>query len=231
MIAYFLVLSILMSIWSVVAMSISGNKARSKESLHKCMQRITRFTINHIPGTSYEYRNITHEKFDKPSMIVSNHQSSIDLLAMMSLTDKMVILTNKRAWENPVTHLLIKNLDFLPTYALEDNMEKLAQLVKEGYSIMVFPEGTRTLDGKIHRFHRGAFYMAEQFGLDIVPVVIDGLFEIYSKKAWLLSPGKFSVEVLPRIIRKENAGIDYRITCKNVHKLFIDKHEEMCNNR
>lgn len=59
--------------------------------------------------------------------------------------------------------------------------DELKQEVAEGYSIVVFPEGTRTADCSIHRFHKGAFQLADHLNLDIVPVLIYGTGYISSK--------------------------------------------------
>ena len=57
----------------------------------------------------------------------------------------------------------------------EDSLEPLQDLVNRGYSIVVFPEGTRSYDDTIKRFHQGAFYIAEKLKLDIVPLVLHGV--------------------------------------------------------
>ena len=50
----------------------------------------------------------------------------------------------------------------------------MADRMKNGYSLIVFPEGTRSEDGVIKRFHKGAFYLAEKLNVDILPIMIHG---------------------------------------------------------
>ncbi|HAY17636.1 MAG TPA: glycosyl transferase family 2, partial [Rikenellaceae bacterium] len=53
---------------------------------------------------------------------------------------------------------------------VEAHLGKIRSLVAQGYSLVIFPEGTRTSDGKVGRFHKGAFYLASELRLDITPV-------------------------------------------------------------
>lgn len=87
---------------------------------------------------------------------------------------------------------------------------------------MIFPEGTRSADCHIQRFHRGAFFLAEQLGLDIVPLYINGFGEVLPKTSFHLHPGKMSLEVMARISREGAPG--YREMTKQVHQLYVTKH-------
>ena len=91
--------------------------------------------------------------------------------------------------------------------------------VNEGYSVMIFPEGTRSADCRIQRFHRGAFYLAEEMGLDILPVYIKGFGKVLPKTSWHLHPGHMSVEVMQRQPMKEG----YREMTKRVHRMYLEK--------
>lgn len=64
---------------------------------------------------------------------------------------------------------------------------------------MVFPEGTRSQDGEIHRFHKGAFFLAEQLGLDLLPILIHGTGYTITKGDFLLKDGRITLKFLPRI--------------------------------
>lgn len=58
-----------------------------------------------------------------------------------------------------------------------------------GMSVVVFPEGARALDGRLHRFRRGAFILATEFGLPVVPITIDGAYDVMPRGASLPRPG------------------------------------------
>lgn len=68
---------------------------------------------------------------------------------------------------------------------LRKTMSRAEQQLQNGMSLVVFPEGSRTPDGKIHRFKRGAFMLADEFGLPVVPVTICGCYEVMPRTALL----------------------------------------------
>src|SRR5690606_38738694 len=90
--------------------------------------------------------------------------------------------------------------DFYPVSSgIENSLEPLKKKIKQGYSLMAFPEGTRSESNKIRRFHKGAFYLANEFGLDILPVLIHGNNEVNPKGSPIIKDGSITVEILPRI--------------------------------
>jgi 1-acyl-sn-glycerol-3-phosphate acyltransferase len=80
------------------------------------------------------------------------------------------------------------------------SIEKAARLMKErGYSFMIYPEGTRSLDGRLRRFRRGGFFLAIAGGAPIVPVTIKGTFELMPKGQFGAKRGTVSVEFHPPV--------------------------------
>ena len=65
-----------------------------------------------------------------------------------------------------------------------DSIRKAESKLKDGMSVIIFPEGTRTSDGNIARFKRGAFMISEELKLPILPVTIDGCYDVMSRHAW-----------------------------------------------
>ena len=97
-------------------------------------------------------------------------------------------------------------------------------MVEKGYSVMIFPEGTRSEDCRIQRFHRGAFYLAELLHLDIVPLFITGFGKVLPKTSFHLHPGYMSMDVMPRIRYEEDIiGTDYREMARRIHRMYINK--------
>ena len=216
---YFLGFAIDMTIRGFFLITLGGATKEHKLKYHTILQRKSRFVINHVPGTTFSYSNPHGETFEKPAMIISNHQSHLDLMAIMMLTPKLIILTKNWVWHNPFYGIVIRYADFFPITDTEQMMNDLKTKVEEGYSVMIFPEGTRSEDSRIQRFHRGAFYLAEQLGLDILPVFIDGFGKVLPKTSWHLHPGHMSVEVMPR----ETEAIGYRQMTRTMHQVYLEK--------
>ena len=65
-----------------------------------------------------------------------------------------------------------------------ESIRKAESKLKDGMSVVIFPEGTRTSDGKMARFKRGAFMISQELSLPILPVTIDGNYDVMSRHAW-----------------------------------------------
>lgn len=75
------------------------------------------------------------------------------------------------------------------------SLKRAAQQVRAGKSVVIFPEGTRTRDGRLLPFKKGGFHLAADAGVPIVPVAIRGAFEVLPKGSFLLNPGRIRVAV------------------------------------
>jgi 1-acyl-sn-glycerol-3-phosphate acyltransferase len=226
---YFLGMSFVLTVRGFFLLTLRGVSDVRKLKYHALLQRQAHFVINRVPGTTFDYVNKVGETFERPSIIICNHQSHLDLMAVMMLTPKLIILTKSWVWHNPFYGGIIRYADYLPVGDTEMMEKDLKTMVEKGYSVMVFPEGTRSEDCSIHRFHRGAFYLAEQFDLDIVPVVIKGFGTVLPKKSWCLHPGKMTLEVMPRIRRGSlEWNCDYREMTRRVYQLYVKKLSVSC---
>ena len=110
----------------------------------------------------------------------------------------------------------------------------LEERIKDGYSILIFPEGTRSVDCSIQRFHQGAFYLADKLNLDIIPIVLHGVGHVMPKNELYVRPGKVNVEIGRRITAKElrcmgNSSVQrasaIRNLYSNLYRKAINKYE------
>ena len=167
---------------------------------HRLLQRMSDFVVRRVPGVKFYLENRVGETFERPAVVVSNHQSHLDLMCLMMLTPKIVFLTNDWVWRNPFYGMVIHCAEFYPvSNGIENHVEQLRSLYERGYSICVFPEGTRSEDCSILRFHKGAFYLAEQLQADILPVFLHGVGHVLPKRDFMLREGRIDVELGLRI--------------------------------
>ena len=122
--------------------------------------------------------NINKHTFDEPVLAISNHQSALDLVFLLMFHYKVVILANQKSLRNPFYGPAIRFTGFIySAKGLDEVSEIIKQRMEDGYSVIIFPEGTRSSTGKVRRFHKGAFYIAEKLNLDILPIMIDGAYD------------------------------------------------------
>ena len=196
-------------------------------SYHRLLQRVSAFVIRHVPGVRYkEIRR--QEDFSRPAVIICNHQSHLDLMCLMQLSPKIIVLTNDWVWNNPYYGAVIHTAEFRPvSNGYDRNFPYLQDLVRRGYSIAVFPEGTRTPDGEIGRFHKGAFMLAKALGIDIVPLVIHGLYDVLPKHDFMLRKGSVTLEACERIPYDSFKDIPERDLARNMRGWYVSKYAEM----
>ncbi len=188
------------SLWAVGLFLLRPAGPRRDERYHRGINRICRTALRYIPDAPHTLSNSHGEDFSRPSVLVCNHQSHLDLLSLLALHPKIIVLTNDWAWNNPFYGFLIRRAGFLPvSLGWEQLIPRLREKVEQGYSIAVFPEGTRSPDGRIGRFHRGAFLMARELGLDILPVYLHGFGYVLPKQYFMMHKAGLYTEIGARI--------------------------------
>ena len=197
---------------------------------HQMIAWFMRLALKALPGVEYSLDNMTNETFDKPAVIIANHQSHLDLLCMMMLHPKVVLLTTDWVWKNPIYGVIIRFAEFYPVSdGYDKNVERLKKLVERGYSVVVFPEGTRSVTGEILRFHKGAFQLAQALNVDILPVFIHGAHHVMPKKDFVLREGHLHVEIRERMPANEVAAVDARALTTQFHKHYVEHYTELRN--
>ena len=227
----FLIISVIVCTPVVLIMFLGRKREWKDRFLHNLLYRFANFVIRRVPAVKFTLDNSVGETFSKPAVIISNHQSHLDLMCLMMLTPKMIVVTNDWVWRNPIYGALIRRAEFVPAAnGIEEYMPQFRSLVERGYSILVFPEGTRSADCSILRFHKGAFHLAQELGLDIVPVCLNGVGYVLPKEEFMLRPGHITVTVGKRVSPDDMSwGADARERTKAFHKFYQEWYADMCN--
>lgn len=220
---------VLFTPFTLIYKLIGKNTETKRLRYHRYINKIITFAIKRIPGTNVKLINEVGEDFSKPAVIIANHQSHLDLLCILMLNPKLVIMTNDWVWRNPIYGLVIRYAEFYPaSNGYDNNLPKLKNLVERGYSIMIFPEGTRSVDCKISRFHKGAFQLAKELNLDILPVLIHGTGYVMPKGDNILREGNMTVEIRQRILPEEYDGTEALQMSSQMRKKMVEYYDELC---
>jgi len=173
--------------------------------------------------------NPNQEDFKKQSIIIANHTSFLDTLAIGMCTPKIVFLVNDWVYKSPIFGRAVKMAGFYPvSNGVENNIEEIKTRIGNEFSLMIFPEGTRSRTNNINRFHKGAFYLAEKLKLDILPIYIHGNSEIIPKGDFLIFDGHIYSIIGKRIAwNDENYGLNYSERTKRISKEFKNNFQEI----
>ena len=144
-------------------------------------------------------------------VLVANHQSAADIPMLLSAFPRPVRFLAKR--ELGTIPLLGKAMTaagnlFIDRDDPRDAVRMLREAgarLRDGQLVVVFPEGTRSVDGSIGEFRPGAFYLAQKSGAPIVPVYIDGGYRAIPKGGIRVRPAELLVRVLPPLTQGEGA--------------------------
>ena len=224
----FMIGSIFITICGIILFSVfPAKKTKRKLLFHYIIMYAFRFSLSCFINTKKTIINTHNETFKTPAIIVANHQSHIDLALNLQLNPKIIVFTNDWVYNSIFYGKIVRMADYYPTSeGFENSIDKLKALVKDGYSILIYPEGTRSLDGEISRFHKGAFLLAEQLSLDIVPVLIHGAGDVVSKNDFLIKDGELTVKILERIKTGNNVfGNTYQEKTKSIGRYMRKEYE------
>jgi 1-acyl-sn-glycerol-3-phosphate acyltransferase len=228
---FFFIWSMIITLIGWIMFTFGKTTEKKKMRYHQLLHWIANFVIYRIPQVKTTFRNFSSESFEKPGVIICNQQSHLDLMCIMMLTPKLIILTNDWVWNSPFYGRMIKYADFYPvSNGIDDAIHQIQDAVNRGYSVVVFPEGTRSPDCSIKRFHRGAFYLAEQLQLDMIPVMIHGVGHVLPKEEFMLRKGQIHIQVMPRITPDDaRFSKDYSPRSRDVRRYYRLEYEKLCN--
>ncbi len=136
---------------------------------------------------------------DCPLIFMGNHQSNFDILTLYAgLPHHFSWIAKEELFRIPLFGLAMKRAGYLPLdrgdgrRALK-TMESAAEKIRNGVSVIIFPEGTRSMDGNLLPFKRGGFLLAARAGVPIVPFTITGSAKVNPPKRLQIRPGTITI--------------------------------------
>ena len=217
--------SVVMCIWALV-IAIFGGTGRAvhfgcavpwaKVILRVCGIRVT------VSGLENVHAEI-------PRIYMCNHQSFFDiwtLLAFLPVDFKFIL--KQELMKIPLLGPAMTRAGYIgierkdPREAVK-SIALAAQRIKDGASVLIFPEGTRSVDGRLQSFKRGGFNLALKSGCDIVPMVINGSHRIATKGSLRINKGSFSFQIGEPISLSGRGKKDIPGLMDQVHQAIGDK--------
>jgi len=220
---YFFVGSLILNILLIfVLIPTPISRFRKREILNFSISKLAKSTL--YAGLHVEKRIIDKHRlnYKNPSIITPNHTSFLDILVVLMLSPKTIIMVKKWVYNSPIFAPFIRYGGYLfAEEGAEGNLDEIKKRIRDGYSIVIFPEGTRSSDGEIKRFHKGAFYLSKELNVPIQPLLILGNHEVNPKNDLIINQGKILVKPLKRMRAAE--GETYSDFSKRVMKVMREE--------
>ena len=186
------------------------------------------------PFVRFQIRGMSKASMPSPGIIIMNHYSFLDtfLLCFMPVFDVYICLRSwpfKMVWYS----FFMKLAQYLDLESLpwEEILAKVTKIKDNGKYIMIFPEGHRSRTGEICRYYSGAFRLAVELDIPIVPICLSGTYQLLPYHRWWLKPATVKMTMIdpvyPDKYSGETAHLDMK---KDVLKLMKDCVKEMESN-
>lgn len=227
-------LSILYYIWltlictvvlviSVVALVVTYPFQKSRRVVHELSRFLAQGILRLFPR---RIEGLEHVDPKGRYVIVLNHQAMMDILALYFVPLNFRWVSKREVFRIPfVGQFLLLHGDIpinrgRAAAAMEQMLREGKLWLSRGVSVAIFPEGTRSRDGEIHRFKAGAFTLAKSAGAAILPVVLDGTAQVVRPNRLFAWRQSVTIKVLPPIAADEVARCE-------THELMESLHERM----
>ena len=228
---YYLFLVLLCTVFmilSAVALVVCAPFDRGRRTVHELSRVLERNFIAVPPRWRQRIEGLEHVDRSRPYVIVLNHNTVVDIPALYYLPLNFRWVSKREVFRVPFFgQFLVLHGDICIDRGRAS--EAMAQLLREGgkwlgrgASVAIFPEGTRSKDGEIRRFKAGAFLLAKELGVPILPVVMDGTRTLMRPNLLFNWGNRIRIRVLPPVSADE-------VAASEVHELMERTHAAMCD--
>lgn len=184
-------------------------------------------TILFICGVKLEVRGVENINSDIPRIYMSNHQSYFDIFALLvGLPVDFKFIMKKELMRIPILGTAMRRAGYI-SLDREDNRKAIvsvnmaADRIRNGASVLIFPEGTRSEDGVVREFKKGGFHLALKSGCDIVPVAIAKSRDIVPKGSLKVNRGTICFSIGKAIPVKEYSKRDMPLLMQKVREAVL----------
>ena len=214
-------------VWLRFRKDAEARRSFARSYIHK----IAAGVLSHLPYRDSKSVLIDAEPevFEPAAVIVSNHLSQSDIMMSLALPTEMVMIVKGWVWKAPIMGSMVRSAGYLLAdgAGAESLLSKSSELLDRGVSVMIFPEGTRSPDGKMRRFHMGAFELAIRTKSDILPVMLSNTQACIPRHGFWVWDFQSVSRVLPRVTTKTfDYSLGARALARHVKEKMLAHEKE-----
>ena len=213
-----------------------GKNPKWKHSIDMASLRIVQWAFRvviRIAGVRLVETGRRNIPTDEGVLFIGNHTGFFDIILTYAYVPGLTSFISKKEWEKfPLLPIWMKRLYclFLDRKDTRQGLKVILtaiEYVKQGISVFIFPEGTRSKDGEFHQFKKGSFKIAQRSGCPIIPVTIVGAAHIFENHLPRLKPGVVTIDYGEPIRMSELADDDRKHIDVYVHNVIEAKLKEI----
>ena len=180
-----------------------------------------------LAGVRLEIHGLNRIPSHRAVVFMANHQSNCDPPALLAVMPPVLVLVKKEFFRVPILGRAMVACGFIPVERRNREqafaaVEKGVQALKAGKSFLVYPEGTRSPDGRLQRFKKGVFVMALKAGAPIVPVSVSGGNKIMPKGKFVIRPGRVRITFHGPVSAEGLTVEDRQVIIDRVRQAILD---------
>ncbi|EHI96858.1 1-acyl-sn-glycerol-3-phosphate acyltransferase [Clostridium sp. DL-VIII] len=214
----------------IKSLTNKGDLQKRKEYIHKVTHSWGKFVIR-VSGAKVNVIGSENLPKDKTVLFVSNHQSNFDIPLLLSTIDipkGFIAKKELESWPFISTWMKYINCIFMD----RDNLRKSAEaivdgikLLKSGYSMVIFPEGTRSKGKPVNEFKGGSFKLATKSKCPIVPLTINGTYKLLEANNNKIKGAEIELVIHPPIETSSLSKEELENLPEYVHSIISSKYK------
>lgn len=208
-------------------LTAQGRVAESDAKMRKAVRNWARRLLK-LAGVKVEISGMENIP-QGPVVYVGNHQGNFDVPLMLAyLREPCGLLAKEELAKVPMIKTWMKLLHCVfvergnPTQSVAA-LKEAAGLLRQGYSMVIFPEGTRSRGDQVGPFKTGAFRVASMTGTPIVPLCIDGSYRVMEAHGFWIHPAKVRIKLLPPVQTKGLSREEIHALDERVRQIIVDE--------
>jgi 1-acyl-sn-glycerol-3-phosphate acyltransferase len=183
-----------------------------------------------ISAVTVSVKGLEYLEPGRPYVYVSNHASMFDIPAIVSAIPDQIRIVYKKELE--VVPFFGWGLKAGPYIGINrgrgaeamKSLDRAIRRIRHGASLLLYAEGTRTRDGKLQPFKRGAFNIAARAGIPVVPLTVNGSYSILRKSSFVITPGHIDLVIAPPIPIPPGEGRETELALMTLVHAAIEAH-------
>ena len=230
---YTFIICLVMEIVSIVAFVLTYPFDKQRKVVHELSRALVYMFVMVPPFWKRRVEGLEHIEKGKPYVIVINHQSMVDIMMLYLVPMIFRWVSKREVYRIPfIGRFLMLHGDIAidrkqGSKAMRKVMEQGKMWLGRGVSVAMFPEGTRSKDGEIHRFKAGAFALAKDAGVAILPVIMEGSATMMKPSKMINWRNEFVIRVLPPVTAEQVAATEQNELMEQVRETMVEALAEL----